>query len=223
MSVLVSDLPVPRAVVLDLEKQAASCLRIFQIRHRKVFLARPVSGIGHPDHGGRPLFLNRLHQLHAKLRQRIALPVHLSLPAVMRNIDLHLFISRKHALFLDALIIKRRKIFQRLRFMSLIPHRLPHADDRISIIKLQIRVHKNIRHVIAQDKFEQSALFVPLIRMPRIFHPAARRCHDIFIAVPLIRPVKSRKIHLHKAESVLCRCRHDILAVKRQCGKMEQL
>lgn len=201
MSILVADLPVPGTVVIDLPENTRMYFCIFQISHGKVFLGRPVSGVGNMEVVGGALNGGLLDQFHAKFRESIDFPVQFPLPAVVRDPDLQLFISGKAAFFFNSFIMEVGDILQSLCFRAVICHGMPGADHGKSIIKLPEGVGGDTGFFILRVEGDKPAVFVPFIGMRKIFHPVTGSSDDVFVAMTLIGAVKAGEIYTEEGEA----------------------
>ena len=135
---LVADLPVPRAVVLDLPEEVGAGFRVFEQAHRQVFLGGPVSDIRRADHLGGALDLRGLALREAELGEAVTLPLHFALPAVVRVPDAHLVVGGEQALLFDAGQSEGGDVLEPLRLLADVLHVRPAAHGLNAVVKLHM-------------------------------------------------------------------------------------
>ena len=182
---LVADLPVPRAVVLDLPEEVRAGLRVFEQAHRQVFLCRPVADVRRADDLGGALHLLGLAQREAELREAVALPLHFALPPVVRVPDAHLVVGGEQALLLDAGQREGRDVLEALRLLPDIRHVRPAAHGLDAVVKLHVGDGVDAADVVVHLDFELAAEAVALVRKIDELHAVAGRGRDVLVAVAL--------------------------------------
>ena len=200
MTILVTDLPVPRTIMLNLPEQHRVHLFIFQESHRKMLLRRPVARIFHTDRLRRTPRLMRLRHRHSKLVHRIAAPEQLLLPCIVRNTNLQLFIRIHQTVLLNARQCKRRNILNPKRLHTTILQHRPAAHHRNPIIKLQMTAHRKPRRLICHLNLQLPSTLIAVILPILILQTVTRRSPHILRPMALTRPIQSRHHHLRQTE-----------------------
>ena len=165
---------------------------------------------------GGSLDLFWLYQIHSQILQRIVLPVQLPLPSIMGNLYQKLFVLRPQALFFNSRIIKCGDIIHRLRLLPLILHGMIHPYYGKAVVELPYRADLYPGQRILCYDLQKTAFFISSICVRYVFHTISGSRDDKFIAVALMRAVKSRQIQLHKVKSRLFCTFHDLIFLKRQ-------
>ena len=191
-----ADLPVPGAVVLDLEEKARVRLAVFNQRHREIFLRGPVSRVGHLHHLARPLHDVRLVLRKPQLLKRVCLPLRFLLPSVVRDRKTHLPVGAADALPVKPQVGEGSEILQRLLLPAGVGHGVDEAGDGQTVVELHLRLDPDAGHRIGLADRETAAVAVPALRQTVEPHVRAGRRRDIHTSLSLIGAVEAGQIDL---------------------------
>ena len=228
--------------MINLKKQTRVRRTVPNIPHRNIFFRRPVTRIRNLNRLRSPLIIMRLRLRHAKVRKTVFLHRQLLLPSIVNHNHRHLIIRadklRNPSLmfFFNTPVTKTRNILQRLIFLTFIRHRIVHPRNRNPVKKLHHRLYFCARHSILLHNPKHIPILISFFRNRVKLQHKARCRHNVLIAMFLIRPVISRKIHLHQLKTLLnlslphpflwkhpIRLPAEILRIKRRTRKMKHL
>ena len=199
----------PGTTVINLKKQTRIRRTVPNIPHRNILLRRPVTRIRNLNRLRSPLIIMRLRLRHAKIRKTVFLHRQLLLPSIVNHNHRHLIIRadklRNPSLmfFFNTPVTKTRNILQRLIFLTFIRHRIVHPRNRNPVKKLHHRLYFCARHSILLHNPKHIPILISFFRNRVKLQHKARCRHNVLIAMFLIRPVISRKIHLHQLKTLL--------------------
>ncbi|MNB79419.1 hypothetical protein D3C75_261530 [compost metagenome] len=168
--ILVGQLPVPGAVVLDLPEQAGAMLLVGHDRHRHEFRCRPGAGIAGSDP-----FRAAVRQMgHAKLGQCVGLPLQLAGPAALAERHLHLLAAVACAFLVRACERKGRNILHAKRSFAAVSQGCPATDDRNTGKELDMLNRPKPGNRVFEGNFKLAAALAGRIAVSVIHHAQAR-------------------------------------------------